>query len=116
LTGNVDGKKPAMSFVFSVVGETAALCGQGANEIGVGDTCGLEFPPEKSPPAPLEQELIFSALCPGKSSGTLGILTGLPVMESPNGIILTLAWHCTPDTKAPTTARDWKIAADRILK
>ena len=42
-----------MAFVGTVVGEAAALGGEGADEFGVGYGCCLEFAPEERTPAAL---------------------------------------------------------------
>jgi hypothetical protein len=73
-----------VSLVLAIVLEATSLGGQGADEVGVLDAGLLEFLPEVGTPTSL-------SLCQW-SEKVLGPEdpTGLPVMESPRAIILTV--------------------------
>lgn len=94
-----------MPLILAVVGEPTALGWEGADEVRVGDLGVLELAPEEGAPAPLcgGEGLVF--VCEinpvnGREH------TGLPVMESPRGMILMAAeGAATVDETTASTAR-----------
>lgn len=103
LPRNVRSKVSAMTLVLTVVGEPTALSWKGAYEVDVGDAGILELTPQQCPPTALF--LASSDTVPHGGGGRTPRLTGLPVMESPSGMILILAWPTTVHGQTTASAR-----------
>ena len=91
-----------VAFVVAVVLEAASLTCKRPNELCVSDAVGLQLAPEQSTPAPLVDWL---TMIDGVLSFDLReSRTGLPVIESPNGMMRTVASSLATTDVTPVAA------------
>lgn len=108
LVRDIGSKKPAVAFVFTVIGDSAALRTESADEVEVSFTGGHELIPEDCTPTALSG--VSSVVIKGEEKGEI---TGEPVMLSPRGIILVAAM--VGETRAPRTARRVVVRANNMV-